>query len=184
MSPCRSIVQTLAFIPLALSLSGCGAEQVPSLSKRQALPQRLSVGDAFPNQPEAAVSGRLHAPVSRNDRGFQRLVENRDRRIVFKNEEKSGADRLMTAALSRRLSRLARAVQGEWPGVRLRVTEAWDEEREHGKRSLHYEGRAADLTTTDLDSSKLGRLASLAVQSGFDWVYYENRSHVHVSVKR
>jgi hypothetical protein len=168
---------------LSFVLPGCGSEQVPSLSKAQTVPRQFSVGDSFPKRSEAAVSGRLQAPVTRRDHGFRKLVESRDTRIVFKNEEKSGADRVMTRALSKRLSDLARRVEREWPGVQLRVTEAWDEEREHGKRSLHYAGRAADVTTTDLDSNKLGRLASLAVESRFDWVYYENRSPVHVSVK-
>jgi hypothetical protein len=178
------IAQVLAALGIASALTACGGEQVPSLSKRQGFPRQLSVGDAFPNLPEAEVSGRLTAPLRRSDRDFRRLVQNRDKRIVFKNEEKNDADRFMTAQLSKLLSRLARQVEREWPGVRLRVTEAWDEEGEHGKRSLHYAGRAADLTTTDLDAGKLGRLASLAAESGFDWVFYENRTHVHVSVRR
>ena len=166
---------------LALS---CVEHDAPPLSKSKDQPERLVAGQAAPARAETSVVGAISSPITRDQLRFAELVQDQSPSIVYKDEERSGADRLMSRRLRARLQRLARRVEKEWPGVRLRVTEAWDEQGEHGKNSLHYEGRAADLTTSDRDKHKLGRLAGLAVQVGLDWVYFENGSHVHVSVRR
>ena len=143
----------------------------------------LAVGDKVPAKNEVDASGAIKKKIQRADPEFAKLVSNTNADIVFKDEEKTGADRMMTPRMKQKLDALATAVASEWPGVKLRVTEAWDENNEHAGNSLHYEGRAADLTTSDVDGKRLGRLGRLAVDAGFDWVWYENAQHVHVSVK-
>jgi hypothetical protein len=142
----------------------------------------LVLHQKVPNAREVEVVGAIVKRIARADAEFASLVSNTNPDIVFKDEEGTGADRMMTPKLKERLDALAELVKAEWTGVKLRVTEAWDENGEHAGESIHYEGRAADLTTAPIDPDKLGRLGRLAVDAGFDWVFYENASHVHASV--
>lgn len=174
---------------IACFLAGCttdGGEGPPVSKSTAVVPAEsccLSPGQHVPPIAEREASGELSARIVRGSGAFVRLVRVEDGRIVFKDEEGTAADRYMTRRLRARMRRLAVLVEREWAGVQLRVTEAWDETLEHGRNSLHYEGRAADITTSDLDTRKLGRLARLAVEAGCDWVYFEDGSHVHVSVR-
>jgi hypothetical protein len=170
-----------------LLLASCGKswpEGPPLGRQRGPSDEALALGTHVPDTSEAETVGRIRARVSRGSREYARLVMARDANMVFKDEEGDAADRMMTPRLHAKLRKLAPLVKRTWPGVLLRITEAWDERGEHTHDSLHYEGRAADLTTSDADPSKLGTLARLAVDAGLDWVYYESRSHVHVSVRR
>lgn len=144
----------------------------------------LKIGDKVPNKAEAEVVGAATNKIKRGTPEFESLIKNTNAEIVFKDEEGTDADRMMTAKLQVRLDALAALVKSEWAGVKLRVTEAWDEDDEHSANSVHYEARGADLTTSDMDGGKLGRLGRLAVNAGFDWVFYENSKHIHVSMSK
>jgi hypothetical protein len=175
---------------LLLALASSGCEQLAELSKTdddslsKLSRTRLELGERMPNDAEARVVGAGTEPIRRGTGAFGKLVSCNDCPFVFKDEERNRSDRMMTPRLRRELLTLSKLVRQTWPKLELRVTEAWDDGREHGQESVHYEGRAADITTSDQDSRKLGELAALAVRAGFDWVFFENAAHVHVSVKR
>jgi hypothetical protein len=145
----------------------------------------LSLGQSVPDKPEDVAVGAATTEIKRDSPAFREISKNTNSDIIFKDEEPAGVpDHFMTARLKEKVDALAKLVQVEWPGKMLRVTEAWDEQHEHRSKSLHYEARAVDITVSDRDSGKLGRLGRLAVKAGFDWVFYEDARHIHASVKK
>ena len=144
----------------------------------------LTLHQKVPDKSEKDAVGAITKKITRTSPEFQEFVRNDNPDVVFKNEERTGADMMMTPKLKEKIDKLAQLVKTELPGFKLRVTEAWDENLEHSSTSTHYEGRAADMTTDPVNPAKLARLGGLAVEAGFDWVFFENDKHIHASVSR
>lgn len=142
---------------------------------------------------EKLIVGPMLCHVQPGTCAYNLLVGKPDPAIVFKREEAAPydlEDMLIHPALVQPLTRLNQLVQAEWGGaVKLRVTDAYDSLLSHDpasidpatRYSLHYEGRAIDLTTWPVDYSRYDRLCALALCAGFDWVHNET-THCHASV--
>lgn len=144
-------------------------------------------------QTQTEAVGPPRCRIQRNSCAYYQLVGNLDASLIFQGEEGppyDGEDILMHPAMLLPLSRLNELVRAEWnDAYQLRVTDAYDSLLEHdlnqpdqGRRaSLHFEGRAIDLTLWPRDLSQYGRLCALAHCAGFGWVHHEG-DHCHAAI--
>ncbi|XP_050438986.1 sonic hedgehog protein [Adelges cooleyi] len=176
------ITLTLMVCVMTAGIECCGPLRGPSKVRNPRKLKPLVFQQHEPNVSEFSItaSGPPEGRIDRNDSlRFMQLAPNYNADIEFKDEEGTGADRLMTQRCKEKLNTLAISVMNLWPSVRLRVIDGWGD---RFGNSLHSEGRAVDITTSDRDKSKYGMLARLAVEAGFDWVNYK-RGYIHCSCK-
>ncbi|MCB9106966.1 MAG: hypothetical protein H6633_22375 [Anaerolineales bacterium] len=142
---------------------------------------------------ERSASTPMVCHITRDSCAYNQLVGILDPSIVFKQEEEAPfntEDVLMHPAMLGPLTRLNELVKAEWGGAyQLRVTDAYDSLLEHDppesnpstRYSLHYDGRAIDVTTWPVNWNLYGRLCALAHCAGFDYVENEV-THCHASI--
>lgn len=184
-SPTPGVVPTAAPTPTITPEAVCPLPDLPA-------GQHISASGSY-TQTQTAAAGPMLCRIEPGSCGYHHLVGNLDPEIVFKREEEPPLDRediLMHPAMLLPLYHLNELVLAEWKGdVRLRVTDAYDSLLEHDlgqpdenrKSSLHFEGRAIDLTTWPIEPDRYGRLCSLAHCAGFDWVHNEG-DHCHAAI--
>jgi len=154
--------------------------------------QHLSASGSY-TQTQTEAAGPMLCRIEPGTCAYHLMVGELDPTIVFKREEEPPYDHediLMHPAMLLPLWRLNELVTEEWGGqIRLRVTDAYDSLLEHDlgqpdenrKNSLHFEGRAIDLTTWPIEPNRYSRLCSLAHCAGFDWVHNEG-DHCHAAI--
>lgn len=155
--------------------------------------EHISASGSY-TETERSASTPMLCHLDRNSCGYHQLVGMVDPTIIYKREESPPYDTediLTHPAMILPLSRLNQLVQAEWGGTyQLRISDAYDSLLEHDppeskpatRYSLHYEGRAIDLTLWPVDQPHYGRLCALAHCAGFDWVLNEG-THCHASVR-
>ncbi len=155
--------------------------------------QHIAVSGSY-TQTQTSVTGPMVCRIERGTCPYHHLVGNLTPAMVYKKEEEPPFDKediLMHPAMPLPLYRLNDLIVLEWNGeVSLRITDAYDSLLEHDlgqtdtnrRISLHFEGRAIDLTTWPIDQARYGRLCALAHCAGFDWVHHEG-DHCHAAIK-
>ncbi len=158
-------------------------------------PERFKRDSYFPAKRESEASGAI---IDSDFSAGRDLVYVDDARVWWESDNDGDTDdecdHSMHVVIEIPFRRLVNLVEAT--GWQLRVQEAYRATGTHSRKSLHKQGRALDLTVDNFGEVKLTpfekiaayeKLAKLAWQAGFDWVYYENSAgggpHIHASVK-
>lgn len=146
-------------------------------------PARFPIDTHLPPIKEMLISGPIDLQTFSPTGNLTRLD---DRRVWWESDHDNSRaedDHVIHTSAEQPLRRLIELVSQN--GGILEVRDTYRPIGVHKQVSLHKEGRAIDVTCSNMPMT---RLAKLCWASGFDWVYLEGRngqaSHVHCSVKR
>ncbi|XP_031566613.1 desert hedgehog protein A-like [Actinia tenebrosa] len=167
----------------------CGpgtTNKVRPIGRKVGMKQTQRLPDA--EESSAAASGSSEGPVRRGSPKYKALKVEINTDVIFKEDGETNDNKRMTPRCAEKLKNLIRGVIRQWDGrVKVRVIKAYYAGKEKRKRrhplTLHYEGRAIDIQTSDLDQKKYPILGRLAVNAGFDWVSYSSKNYIHASVR-
>ncbi len=168
---------------------------------------RWALGDFYPDKPEWEVVD--HGKLRSFDSGcLVAMAAIDDRHDPVQSSWWGGKGRhggeafQASREVAESVERLSDLLQDRLRGLgdyRLWLNGAWDSSRSRkvrslrGRRSHHDAGAAVDLVpcrmsrgrctkVTDLaEEALMGITADLAVEAGFDWVWYEDPRHIHAS---
>ncbi|XP_010209644.1 PREDICTED: sonic hedgehog protein, partial [Tinamus guttatus] len=147
----------------------------------------LAYKQFIPNVAEKTLgaSGRYEGKITRNSERFKELTPNYNPDIIFKDEENTGADRLMTQVEPRRYLYLCLLTSLSNPKGRICLSIFERPPFPSPPPPPAPQTRLVPPLNVNPISpdNKYGILARLAVEAGFDWVYYESKAHIHCSVK-
>jgi hypothetical protein len=144
--------------------------------------------ESRPAGSEQFASQAIKAPILPTCTRYTSLItKNISSSIIFANSSVDSSPQIMTAGLSSALDRLTVSVTSFFGlQYKLVIVAAYaisPPNIEPSFPSLHYEGRAANLTLSPTPTiTQLGQLANLATTSGFSWVFFATTTYIHVSV--
>jgi hypothetical protein len=142
------------------------------------VPDPFTLHQRYPDRPEAVECRPIRLHIPRGSRRFRtELVTNDHSGVHFANSDA----RIMSLRLRRHVNELADAFHDEF-GVWIAVSKAWVEDGDEGitdPTSLHFEGRTLRVS---VEVFLVSHLLQLAVEIGFDWVYYADENYAQMSV--
>lgn len=156
----------------------CLGESIPSYFRPGTFYPRKGQND--PRMSEVQSSGAIRDVIKRNSPRYRKvLVRNANSEIDFANED----CRYMTSRAKSKLDILGSLIRSNM-GDRLYVLKAWTDNVERNDLlSLHYEGRAFKVRLSRQQNERsLSDLAKRAIRAGFDWVHFQDRNSIHISV--
>uniref|UniRef100_A0A4W3I343 Hedgehog protein n=1 Tax=Callorhinchus milii TaxID=7868 RepID=A0A4W3I343_CALMI len=165
---------------LVSSVQACG----PGRGHGRRRPPRkltpLAYKQYIPNVAEKTLgaSGRYEGKITRNSERFKELTPNYNPDIIFKDEEDSGADRLMTQVQQPGLMNLS-SLGHVWKGLKIVLSQAFEEIGANSLPTLRSHKLSIEVSTSQRRRKKKTQAVQTAGEAGNRWMFRISLSRLH-----